>query len=39
MALPGAEQLAAVSVVVLDLDGVQFMGSAGLSVLFGPTNA
>ena len=29
-----ASQLAAVSLVVLDLDGVQFMGSAGLSVLF-----
>jgi anti-sigma B factor antagonist len=29
-----AEQLVAVSLVVLDLDGVQFIGSAGLSVLF-----
>ena len=29
-----AEQLAAVSLVVLALDGVQFIGSAGLSVLF-----
>jgi ABC-type transporter Mla MlaB component len=29
-----AEQLSAVSLVVLDLNGVQFIGSAGLAVLF-----
>ncbi len=34
-----AEQLAAVSLVVLDLDGVQFMGSAGRRCCSKPTNA
>ena len=28
------EQLSAAGVVVVDLDGVEFLGSAGLSVLF-----